>query len=253
MDRSLISLLLPPAAPLLVILLGLLWWRHHARLALALLWMGTLAVWLLSTPAIVSMLLTPLETPTVFDPAQGREAGAIVILGGGRYGWAAEYGGPTVNDLTLVRLRYGARLARRTRLPILLSGGLATPHNPAEAILMARSLREDFGLQPRWLETRSRNTSENAVFSAQLLRQAGIRRIVLVTHAAHMPRARKYFEAAGLIVVAAPTVRLAGLSSGEPGGDWLPSARAAFAAWYGLHEWLGLAQQTLYLRYGWPA
>lgn len=231
---------------------GLLLWHYRSRFARGLLWAGVLLAWLLSTPAIVSLILAPLENRTLFDPAQAKQAEAIVILGGGRYAWAPEYGGPTVNDLSLARLRYGSRLAKRTRLPILLSGGLGRRHNPAEAIMMARSLREDFGLQARWLETRSRNTSENAVFSARILRQSGIQRIVLVTHAAHMPRARTYFEAAGLEVIPAPTVRLAGLSSGEQGGDWLPSARAAFAAWYGLHEWLGLAQQALYLRYGWP-
>ena len=42
------------------------------------------------------------------------------------------------------------------------------------AALMSRALQEDFGVPVRWREERSRNTFENALFSAAMLRQAGI-------------------------------------------------------------------------------
>ncbi|WP_341648475.1 YdcF family protein [Thauera humireducens] len=105
-------------------------------------------------------------------------------------------------------MRYGARLARTTGLPLLVSGG-GIGNETAEAVLMKSALEEDFGLTVRWAEARSRDTRENALFSAQILREADVRHVLLVTHAMHMPRAQAAFESAGLIVTPAPTGWLA--------------------------------------------
>jgi len=88
----------------------------------------------------------------------------------------------------------------------------------------------------KWLETRSRDTIENARFSKELLNAAGVRRIYLVTHAWHMRRAVQLFEKAGLTVVPAPTVFTI-LSRYEyrlPG--YLPSAHAFQLSSIALHE-----------------
>jgi uncharacterized SAM-binding protein YcdF (DUF218 family) len=55
------------------------------------------------------------------------------------------------------------------------------------------------------LESRSRNTYENALFTARLLRERGWRRILLVTSASHMPRAVLLFRHQELQVVPAST------------------------------------------------
>ena len=65
-----------------------------------------------------------------------------------------------------------------------------------EAAIADRIAREEFGLPLRWREDRSRDTRENAAASVRLLRAAGVRRIVLVTHAWHMPRALRAFQEA---------------------------------------------------------
>ncbi|PWG74936.1 hypothetical protein DF186_15320, partial [Enterococcus hirae] len=75
---------------------------------------------------------------------------------------------------------------------------------PSEAMLGAEVLQRDFGVATRWLEERSRTTWENALFSAEMLRAAGVERVVLVTSAAHMPRSRWCFEQNGIEVIAAP-------------------------------------------------
>ena len=56
-------------------------------------------------------------------PRSGAHAKAVVILGGGVRRNAPEYGGDTLATLTLERVRYGARVARLTGLPVLVSGG----------------------------------------------------------------------------------------------------------------------------------
>ncbi|HAK93275.1 MAG TPA: YdcF family protein, partial [Massilia timonae] len=98
------------------------------------------------------------------------------------------------------RLRYAAHLHRRTGLPILVSGGAPGPGAMSLADAMAAALREDFGVPVRWVEGRSRNTAENAMFSAALLRPEKVGRVLLVTDAMHMERARTVFQRGGLQV-----------------------------------------------------
>ena len=75
----------------------------------------------------------------------------------------------------------------------------------SEAQQMRMSLEQDFGVPVRWTEGESDNTFENAHHSFHILQQAGIRRIYLVTHAWHMPRAAAVFRRAGFEVIEAPT------------------------------------------------
>lgn len=243
LKRLLESFLLPPFGPLLLILAGLCLLRWHRRTGLTLAWGGALLSLCLMLPVTVDLFLAPLENaaPPV-ELAAAKRAEAIVILGGGGRKQALEYGRSTVSHITLERVRYGARLARETGLPVLVSGGVAGASYP-EARLMAESLHEDFGIEPRWLEDRSENTEQNARYTAEMLRHAGIQRIVLVTHAAHMRRALGYFSRTGLQVTPAPTVFLGPLADPERPLSWLPSGGSAYASWYAMHEWAGLAQQ----------
>lgn len=232
-------LLLPPFAPLFVMLAGLLLMRRRPRTGRFLAWAGLVSALLLSTPAVVQYLVHPLEDIPRPTPQALKSAQAIVILGGGKTTHAPEYGGETVNRLSLERIRYGARLSRQTGLPILVSGGAPT-RGSAESVLMRDALEQDFGVKVRWVEDTSLDTRDNARNSAAILKPLGIRRVVLVSHAAHLLRARAEFMAAGFDVVTAPT----GFLGGQPGADrefdsFLPGANAAWAGWFACHEWLG--------------
>lgn len=241
--KKLVSLvLLPPLGPLLLTAAGLLWLPRRPRLGKTLAWGGVLLTLLLATPASVGLLLGPLEAPPLAAEA-GRGAQAVVILGGGQRRNAPEFGGATVNRLTLERLRYGARLARRSKLPVLVSGGVVAAETP-EALLMKEALERDFGVPVKWTESASRDTADNARHSAAILGDAGITRVLLVTHAAHMPRAAAEFRAAGVEVIAAPTAWLGGPGENEL-IDFLPSATGAYAGWFATHEWLGRAAAWL--------
>ena len=70
---------------------------------------------------------------------------------------------------------------------------------------MRQSLEEEFGVPVRWIEPESRNTHENAVRSAEILRAEGIREVVLVAHEFDMERTRAEFAEEGIATVAAPT------------------------------------------------
>ena len=229
---------LPPLAPMLIILVGLWLARRGRRSGPAVVWGGLLTMYFFTMPLSVNWMLGELETSTPLTAKQAREAQAIVILAGGQRRYAPEFGGATVNALSLERLRYGARLARQTGLPVLVSGGTIRD-DTAESTLMRDALERDFGVPVRWTESASRDTRENARHSAQLLANNRIGTILLVTHAAHMARASAEFEAAGLRVIAAPTAWQSAPFDGIEPADFIPTPRAAYGGWYAAHEWLG--------------
>ncbi|MFZ5555500.1 MAG: YdcF family protein [Pseudomonadota bacterium] len=233
------ALVLPPLPLLILAAAGLVVARARPRLGWSLTLIGLAGLWILSTPWISRSLLATLEPPphALADGARG--AGAIVILGGGTNFDAPEYAGDTPNCWALERARYGARLHRATGLPLLVAGGLGHLGTHAEAEALKVLLEQDFQVPVRWVEGASANTFQNAANAASLLKPAGITRVLLVTHAAHMPRARLAFEAAGLAVVPAAT----GYATREPVRwlEWVPRASALTESRAFFHEALGIA------------
>lgn len=225
------TLLLPPIGLLLAALLLLAWRGRAARLLVALLLLTTLAM---STPYVAGTLRSSLER-AVPDTAAG-EVGAIVVLSGD-IAHARE--GIEPGSLTLERMRKGAELHRTTGLPILVTGGVISRRSDVPvAELMRRAYGTDFGVAVRWVEPMARDTRDNAERSARLLREAGISRVFVVSHAWHLPRALAAFERASIAPVPAP-VRLSPLPDGSF-SDWIPSPRAALDSWYFLREWAGI-------------
>jgi len=242
--------ILPPGVNLLGAATGALLARRWRRMGLGLVAISLLALYLLSAPGVAYWLVRGLERHAPLDLEDDRiePPAAIVVLGGGVYPRAPEWGGDTVSAATLARLRYGARLERATGLPLLVTGGHVLRRGPSEAELMRRVLEQEFGVAVTWTEERSRNTAENASLSAPILHAAGIRTVVLVTHAWHMPRALAAFEREGLEVVPAPTGFLGPALDVEGLFRWLPQVGALRASAYALHERAGRAWYRL--RYG---
>lgn len=233
------ALLLPPLNLLLLLGAGLLLLRCCPKIANTLLVAGFGLLWLLSTPFVVESGMHWLESgfKPVMQP-DADEAQAIVILGGSLYFHAPEYGGEhTANAITLQRLSYGARLHRETGLPVLTTGGAINRHLP-EGMLMAQRMQADFQVPVRWAEGKAINTYENARFSADMLKQAGISRIYLVTHAWHMPRSVMAFRNAGLDVIPAPMAFTTRYRNDV--FAFVPSAAALRDSYILMHELIGL-------------
>ena len=166
------------------------------------------------------------------------------MLGGGRARVASAGGDyDQVGSITLMRLRAAAYLQRQTHLPLLVTGGAPDGQGESEAVLMARSLKDDFGVEARWVESNAINTNQNAILSAQLLRQENIQQILLVTDAIHMPRARWAFEHAGLRVAPVPSHFVA--SGDFHLASFIPNAQSLKNSHYAIHEWLGLLGYSL--------
>ena len=242
--KLLISLLLlPPGNGLALLCLAGVFRRRRWAFGLAV--FGTALLAAQCVTPVADLLIASLERQNA-PLAQGKpDAGAIVILGSGLVTDAAEYGGDTATDRTLIRTRYGAALARQYGLPVLVTGGRPLKAARSEAEVMAGILQHEFGVAVRWQEAASMDTAENAALSAALLKTADIRRIVLVTHAFHMPRARRLFEQAGLEVIPAPTAFFTHPHTTWEPIEFLPQAYALRTSYYALHEWLGLAWISL--------
>jgi uncharacterized SAM-binding protein YcdF (DUF218 family) len=245
-------LVLPPVPFLLVLVAGLVLLMRGRRLALVLVVPATLALWLMTTPAGGKLLLDilldpppPLSAAAVSD-LRGKPDAAIVILGGGRRPLVPEYHGADLVPRSIERLRYGLWLARATGLPVAFSGGIGHGGEPglSEAEIAALTAEREFGQPLRWTETASRDTRENAVNTVALLGRAGVRQIVLVTHAAHIPRALRNFRRAsesaqaGIAIVAAP---MGGPTTRDlHASDWISSPGGYDLCWSVFYEWLGL-------------
>ena len=241
-SKILKSLVFPPGGFLLAILIGLLLLRRKPQLGKSLLWLGLVSGYLLSTPLVSDLMQQQLQSYPALAEAEISQsaAQAIVVLSAGRYRNAPEYGGDTVDNRSLARVRYGAYLQRLTGLPMVVSGGkVFDPEGKSLAQVMAESLQQDFHIDNVWLEDQSRNTAENARLSKQLLRQKNIDTVLLVTDALHMARSVAVFEQVGLRVIPAPT-RFTMLDD-----DWLllllPNASAIGGSYYALHELVGRA------------
>lgn len=236
------SLVLPPTGPLLIALVGLGLLVRAPRVGRALTATGVVLLLLLCLPVVAHLLTLPFDRPA-FRPPDAANAHAIVILGGGTRRDAPDYGGDTLGRLTLERVRYGAIVAKSTQLPVLVSGGRLQGTRQSEAKLMSDALLYEFGVPVRWQENRSKNTHQNAQFSAAILKAAGISRVVLVAHAIDMPRAIAEFAAAGIEIVPAAT----GLPSnqGFVGWDWLPTIYALQDSRDALYEGLANAARMI--------
>lgn len=231
------ALILPPSSLILLAFVGLWVSRKHPKYGRTLATLSLTILLILSLPVTGNALLQSLETASPINEAQLKEVQAIVILGGGTNSQAPEFGHEdTVNRWTLQRLHYGAYLQQLTGKPILVTGG-APFGGRAEADAMAETLQRDLHAKNIWTEDQSKDTSGNAVYSAAILKQHGIKQIAVISQALHLPRAIKLFELQGLTAYPAPT----GYTNedNEPVIRWLPKASALDKSSIALKEYLG--------------
>ncbi len=226
------NLILPPSSPLLLGLLGLGLLNRHYRTGRVLLAGSLISLWTLSIPVVADALSGLVERDPALDLSQPTRAQAIVILGGGgQVKRAPEYGGPAAEPVLLERLSYGAYVARKTALPILVTGA------PVEADAMRATLQRNFDTPVRWVDDQAGDTFQNATNSVRLLHQDGIERILLVTQASHMARSVREFMDAGIQVVPAPM----GFASARDHSieDYFPSPSGLWHSHKALYELLG--------------
>jgi uncharacterized SAM-binding protein YcdF (DUF218 family) len=226
------GLILPPAGPILLAFLGVILLKRRPLLARSCLILGLGSLWLLSTPVVSDALERLAEQYPPLDWPSAAGAQAIVILGGGGQRVPApEYGGPAAEPVLLERLTYGAFVAGKTGLPILVTGF------HMEAGAMRDTLLRNFGIRARWVDDQAYDTFENARNSVRLLKADAVSRIVLVTQGTHMRRSVHEFTAAGIEVVPGPVGVLAPRDRGV--ARFVPNPEALLRAHAAIYELLG--------------
>jgi len=192
--RNLVAeLLMPPGIWLVIIALTFLFLKSK-RAKSSLIAICLLMVWVSSTNyfanQITTMATSFLDWPDPLAVTQVRHKDhqmpqAIIILGGGRRVGALDappqYQRQDVSVASMERLRFGARLAKATRLPILVTGGApdrVSEKDIPEAILMSHVLQDELGVGAKWVESNSNTTQENARESAQILKKERIKTFI---------------------------------------------------------------------------
>lgn len=239
------SALMPLVSLPLLWLVGTILIARRKRSGWVLCFFAFASLWLLScqgTAVWLARAALPQYPPTTPAQLKANQVQAIVVLGGGSYPQAPEYGVAQPSRFSEARLRYGIRLSRQSGLPVAVSGGTGWAAGTAEAIseaqTMDRAAKDDFGFNVRWLEDQSRDTAGNARLIAQLFKRENIQRIALVTDALHMPRAISEFERTGLVTTPAPTGYI--LPTKSSSLQWLPSVEGISDSTRLIHEVLGL-------------
>jgi len=248
LSKTVAFLLLPSNILILIVLIGVVLMATRFRRAGQ--WFAIVSILFLALAGFVplGLLLThPLENRfPPWDPARGAPDGIVVLGGVISPQLSRDYGDTSVNAdagrvIALVKLARAfpnARIVYSSGDASLLANGLA------EADYLY-PLLEIFGI-PRervMVESRSRNTVENAVFTKDLVKPKRGERWLLVTSAQHMPRAVGCFRQIEFPVEAYPVAWRTPLDGhlvfGNAFGGGLSRLDAA------THEWIGLIVYAL--------
>ncbi|WP_319483501.1 YdcF family protein [uncultured Cohaesibacter sp.] len=168
----------------------------------------TFVILALALSPLTDVVLARLETayPANPDLTDGKPVDGILVLGGSIITSHSEHWQQPEFNHAGERVTEAVRLARLfPDCPILISGGNASPldlvlgNDGASEAEMTRDLLVEMGVPSEriLIETKSRNTAENALFSSRLMGEDRHKRWVLVTSGFHMLRAMNSFETAG--------------------------------------------------------
>jgi uncharacterized SAM-binding protein YcdF (DUF218 family) len=239
LSKALDLLAAPLTWALLLALPSVIGQERRPGRARALLALGMAQLLVFSCEIVSSRLFASLEHGAQSSYRAEESYDAVVVLGGILDAGAQTSGELEVNEAAERILRAADLLrAERARF-VLLSGGIAFPRpgELPEAEILARWLAgQGIARERMVVEPRSRNTRENAVESAAIIRSRGWRKVLVITSAWHAPRALGCFRAVGLDPDVLPVDFRAGRA---PPLGWLPRASALSASTDALREALG--------------
>ncbi|MBP2665864.1 MAG: hypothetical protein H6Q76_844 [Firmicutes bacterium] len=232
---------LPPAG--FVLLLAWLAWRlwRKSRGLSGMAWLIAALLYTVSIQPVSEALLRPLEYRHPL-PLQA-EGDSIILLGGGSMadvptpeGWRGQ-----VADVPAQRIIGAYALHRRTGWPIVVSGGEVFRGDGKESVVM-QDILVGLGMEPGLiiLEDRSLNTTENAIFSSEILKQRNLSRPILVTSAFHMARSVEEFKKTGVTVTPYPVGYFVSRRSYWNALSWVPTFSAMRGTGLALKEYMGL-------------
>lgn len=204
---KLLPLFVYPLGLVFILLMVALALKKDGKSRRTLLIISVILIWLASNRWVSYALARSLEWRNLPSDS-ALQADVIVLLGGGTE--SADYPRP-ITEINGAgdRVLYAAHLYHAGAAPhILVSGGnlaFSAARGATPAAEMTELLQMlGVPLDAIWSQARSQNTYEDAVYSAEMLRENQITEVILVTSAMHMPRAKALFERQGIAVKSAP-------------------------------------------------
>ena len=244
---ELISAVISVDGLLVGLVLGVVWLWFAPRARSPRLWLTGLLIFYLalSIHGVARFISTPLRrgfhTFSIGDAPPAPHA--IVLLGAGAH--TVHGNAQAIGVLTLggaARVLEAARLFHLLGNPWIVSSGGPPPGRDMipESQVMRRALVE-LGVADSMilLESESKVTRDEALLSAQILRERGISSCIVVTSDTHMRRALATFRHAGLNAV--PAIALVPIAFENPARRWVPTEQALEFSQQVIHDYIGLA------------
>nr|WP_319491227.1 YdcF family protein [uncultured Desulfobacter sp.] len=157
-----------------------------------------LAMSVITVCPLGTILLVPLEHRFPTNPDLPQKVDGIIMLGGAENNSLAQmWNQPEINDAAERYIEFVRLVKAYPEAVHLFTGGAGSPmHQKWKDANTARQIFMDMGLDTSAIifEDRSRNTYENGLFSKSLVHPEPGQTWVLVTTAAHIPRAVGVFN-----------------------------------------------------------
>ena len=245
--------LLYPTSIALMFAIAALGFRARPRLQRACQWLTVAVLLICGNGWVVAALTRGLEGRHLpLDPVP--TADAILVLSGGVHGRIPPRASIEVGDAG-DRILYGAALFKEGKAPrIFCTGNVATGGvAPRPAAVDMAELLGLLGVAAADVvtEVRSENTHDHAVELCPMLAREGVRRVLLVTSAMHMPRAVGVFRRGcpSVEIIPAPTDFRAPYDLPLPwyrrSVNLIPTPRSLLDFSDVAHEYLGLSYYAL--------
>jgi uncharacterized SAM-binding protein YcdF (DUF218 family) len=239
--KMLTLMLMPLSICAVLIAIGvLLIWRRKDKAGKLLVMATGLLLFALSYDPLADCIIAPLENryPPLTDFIGFDHIQWVVVLGGGQNNDPRLPPSARISLSSQARLIEGIRIQRALpQVRLLLSGGSVFDARPEAENLAAAAAMLGVRGGSVVLENDSRDTGEQAEFIRRIVRDDPL---ILVTSAAHMPRAMALFEKQRLNPLPAPADFTATAVSGPSPQRFFPRAGALRKVEHALHEYLGL-------------
>lgn len=157
--------------------------------------------WRLLLAALIWLLAVAGWVVWVGHDDQARPSDAIIVLGAAAYDARPS---PVFEE----RIRHGLALYRQGLAPrLIFTGGFggASARFAESEVARRYALRHDIPDEAILIETQSRSTRQNLIYARDLMREHGIRRVILVSDPLHMARALRLSRELGIDAVASAT------------------------------------------------
>ncbi len=241
LKKVLSAFILPPGVFVAILLLSGIWFLYRRNRIAGIIncILGTL-LWLSSILPVSDIMLRGLESGLGIP--EDIRGDVIVLLAGGVYDDVPDMSGlGAPSEDTLARIITAVRLQKKLGVPVIISGGAVFEGKSTEASVIKRFL-VDLGVPEGMIlvEDKSRDTIENAKYTAQICKAIGCKEPLLVTSAYHIKRSLISFEKTGMKVTPFPAQFKTSKTRRYLWYDFLPSAKHLKNTYIALHEYVGL-------------